>query len=348
MNNLLGFGSLSKESDFLRLLSGRDPELDEKIRSSAHAVSVERFGRRIFVRGLIEISNICRNDCYYCGLRRSNASLERYRFSKEAIIGACDRGYEIGFRTFVLQGGEDFYWRGARLEDLVGEIKSRFPDCALTLSLGEMTTEEYRALYRAGADRYLLRHETHNAKHYEKLHPTEMSGAHRLKCLTVLKEIGFQTGTGVMVGSPGQTLAHLVEDLAYISDFHPEMIGIGPYLRHEDTPFRFEKNGDLEMTLRFIALCRHLCPDANIPATTAVATLHPRGRLRAILCGANVVMPNLSPPGKRALYSLYDHKAHLGAEAAEGVRLLEEELRRIDYYIDWSRGDYCPKSKYSD
>lgn len=326
--------------DFVRLLSGADPTESEALRDYAQATAQAHFGKGIYVRGLIEISNVCKNNCYYCGLRRDNATLGRYRLTSEEILSSCRVGYEMGFRTFVLQGGEDAYWRGARLEDLVREIRTTYPDAALTLSLGEMERDEYQALFDAGANRYLLRHETHNFAHYARLHPREMSGAHRLMCLAHLREIGYQAGTGIMVGPPAQTLQHLAEDLAYIRDFRPHMVGIGPFLTHHDTPFRDEKNGDLMLTLRFVALTRLLCPEANIPATTAVATLHPRGRLMAIQHGANVVMPNLSPPSSRRLYSLYDHKAHLGAEAAEGLRLLEEELRTIDYHIDFGRGDF--------
>lgn len=343
MSDLGRIESLTQE-DFRHLLTGEDPEAERRLFLRAHYETTRRFGRKIFVRGLIEISNICRNDCYYCGLRRSNRALGRYRLSREEILEACRIGYGIGFRTFVLQGGEDLYWRGARLVDLVREIKGLYGDCALTLSLGEMEADEYRDLYRAGADRYLLRHETHNLAHYARLHPPEMSGRHRLACLRELKAIGFQTGTGIMVGSPGQTVVHIAEDLAFIADLRPEMIGVGPFLTHKDTPFRHEKNGSLDVTLRFIALCRLICPDALIPATTAVATLHPEGRSRAILSGSNVVMPNLSPPAHRRQYALYDDKACLGSEAAEGIRLLAEELHKIDYEIDFGRGDYAPSA----
>lgn len=331
--------------EYEELLSTTSPDSDHILTDLARRTAQERFGRGVYVRGLIEISNICANNCYYCGIRRGNAHVERYRLSEDEILESCHIGYHIGFRTFVLQGGEDPYWRGERLHDLVRKIRSLYPDCALTLSLGEMSRDEYKSLYEAGANRYLLRHETRNAEHYGHLHPSEMSGAYRLQCIRDLKEVGFQTGTGIMIGSPGQTVEHLAEDLAFIAELQPEMIGLGPFLPHRDTPFGREQVGRLETTLRFISLCRLICPDANIPATTAVATLHPEGRLRAILAGANVVMPNLSPSRRRALYSLYDDKAYSGSEAAEGVALLEEQLETIGYHIEWSRGDFAPHRK---
>lgn len=326
--------------EYAELLSAATPKSGETLLAAAGQVAQQRFGRGIYVRGLIEISNICANDCYYCGIRRSNDSVERYRLSREEVLKSCKVGYEIGFRTFVLQGGEDPYWRGSRLVGLVRDIRHLYPDCAITLSLGEMSRDEYQRLYDAGANRYLLRHETYDALHYDQLHPPEMKRANRLQCLRDLRDIGYQVGTGIMVGSPGQTPAHMAEDLAFIAELQPHMIGVGPFIPHRDTPLGTEPAGDLEMTLRFVSLCRLICPDANIPATTAVATLHSKGRLSAIRSGANVVMPNLSPTRGRALYSLYNDKAYSGSEAAEGVALLQQELDSIGYHIEWSRGDY--------
>lgn len=326
---------LSKEA-YLSLLCAEGNQIEERAGQRAR----ECFGRGIFVRGLIEISNICQNDCYYCGIRKSNKRVSRYRLTHEEVLSACEEGYKIGFRTFVVQGGEDPYWRGDRLIDLIHDIRIKYPDCAITLSLGELAKSELTALYQAGANRYLLRHETINREHYATLHPQEMRQETRLQALKNLKEIGFQVGTGVMIGSPEQTLSHLAEDLAFIASLQPEMIGLGPFIPHVDTPYRSKSAGTLETTLRFIALCRLTCPRANIPATTAVATLDPEGRKRAILAGANVVMPNLSPPNYRALYNLYDHKAYSGSEAAEGVALLEQELETISYTINWDRGDF--------
>lgn len=319
----------------------RDPSTDttKALSEYARAIAERSFGRKIFLRGLIEISNYCANDCYYCGIRRSNTQLIRYRLSSEEILLQCDEGHSIGFHTFVLQGGEDHYWRGERLVKLIQTIRRRYPEVAITLSLGEMEPHEYQDLYNAGANRYLLRHETHNVTHYSLLHPPGMSLSHRLASLAALQRIGFQTGTGIMVGSPKQTIEHMAEDLIFIRDFNPAMIGVGPFLPHSATPFAQKAKGSLELTLRFLALCRIFCPTAMIPATTAMATLHPEGRIRAVLSGCNVVMPNLSPMSHRKDYSLYDHKASLGAESAEGVTLLKKELEKIGYSIDWGRGD---------
>lgn len=327
------------------LLAGCDAAHLELICGKAREVAQARFGNRIFIRGLIEIGNCCHNDCYYCGIRRSNRSIERYRLDKETILACCREGYALGFRTFVLQGGEDSSLTIARTTEIISAIRNEFPDAAITLSLGEKSTEAYEAFFRAGADRYLLRHETHNPEHYRQLHPQSMSLPNRLRCLDDLKRIGFQTGTGIMVGSPGQTVDHLVEDILYIRQFRPEMIGIGPFLPHHDTPFGNELPGKLEQTLLLLSIFRLMHPDALIPSTTALATLVPEGRERGILAGANVVMPNLSPQHLRSKYALYDNKASMGAEAAEGIRLLQERLDKIGYTIDMGRGDYRPSKR---
>ena len=325
--------------DLEAILVNHDTHLEHTLQMRAKTVTEQYFGQKVYLRGVIEISNYCRNNCYYCGIRSANRCITRYRLSAEEVEDACKRGYEIGFRTFVLQGGEDLYWRGEHLISTVRRIHSNYPDCAITLSLGEMEYEEYKALFDAGATRYLLRHETYDKVHYEQLHPNTMDRAHRLQAILDLKNIGYQVGTGIMVGSPGQTTAHLAKDLDFIRRLQPEMIGVGPFIPHKDTPLGSAPAGNLLMTLRFIALCRILNPRALIPATTAVASLHPRGRLEAICHGCNVVMPNLSPPIHRADYALYNNKAYLGAEAAEGTRLLQAQLNTIGYEIDWGRGD---------
>ena len=252
----------------------------------------------------------------------------------------CREGYALGFRTFVMQGGEDPALTDEWIEKTVAAIHCEFPDCAITLSLGEKSREAYERFFRAGANRYLLRHETHNEEHYRKLHPEEMSLKHRLQCLQWLKEIGYQTGTGIMVGTPGQTLTHLVEDLLFIEQFQPQMIGIGPFIPHHDTPFGTEPAGSAGMTLKLLSLFRLMHPSALIPSTTALATLSPDGRDKGILAGANVVMPNLSPREQREKYTLYDNKAAFGAEAAEGLRALAQQLETIGYRISTDRGDY--------
>lgn len=310
------------------------------INEKAREVTFRHFGNRIFIRGLIEVGNCCHNDCLYCGIRRSNRNIERYRLSQETILACCREGYELGFRTFVLQGGEDTWLTDERAESLISAIRNSWPDTAITLSLGERPTGSYERFFRAGANRYLLRHETHNAAHYARLHPAGMSLANRLRCLNDLKRIGFQTGTGIMVGSLGQTLEHLVKDILFIGEFRPQMIGIGPFLPHHDTPFAACPPGNMEQTLLLLSIFRLMHPRALIPSTTALATLAPDGRERGILAGANVVMPNLSPSGERSKYALYDNKASMGAEAAEGLALLDQRLKSIGYVIDKSRGDY--------
>ena len=329
------------DTEVLRhLLLTDDTALVDRLRSAAREVAVARFGRRVFVRGLVEISNVCRNDCFYCGIRRSNTRVERYTLSAEQVLAACARGYELGFRTFVLQGGEWGAERDKWIADTVAQIRNRYPDCAITLSLGEHTREAYAAFRQAGADRYLLRHETRNPDHYRSLHPDSLSLDHRLQCLCWLKELGYQVGTGMMVGSPGQTVDHLVEDLLFLRDFRPHMVGIGPFVPHHDTPLAGSPAGSVDLTTRIYAIVRLMLPDALIPSTTALATISPNGRLQGLLAGANVVMPNLSPTDRRDQYALYDGKANSGAEAAEGIAALKAELDTIGYTIDWSRGDY--------
>lgn len=315
-------GEQLEEEQFLELLNCEGDEVEK----AAGAVAKEHFGREIKLRGLIEISNYCRSDCYYCGIRASNRAVDRYRLTEEEILEVCSIGNSLGLGTFVLQGGEDLYWRGDRLVELVRELHRKYPNVVLTLSLGEMSQPEYQELYDAGARRYLLRHETIDPLHFQQLHPPRQRIESRLAALNALKEIGFETGVGGMVGSPGQELCHLARDLAFIQRFQPAMIGIGPFLPHHDTPFRSYPRGSLDLTVRMVALCRLICPTANIPATTAVASLSNEGRRRAIEAGANVVMPNLSPPRFRQLYQLYDHKASFGSEAAEGIELLRSEL----------------------
>ena len=326
--------------DYKSLLIDDDLECFQLLQEEAREVSVSRFGRSIFIRGLIEIGNHCRNNCLYCGIRAGNKSLSRYRLEKEDILACCRQGHISGFRTFVLQGGEDPARTDGWVEDVVSSIHKEFPDCAITLSLGEMSAESYRRLRTAGADRYLLRHETFNPEHYSRLHPASMSRERRLECLRNLKEAGFQTGTGIMVGSPFQTVDNIVEDLLFIQDFCPEMIGIGPFIHHSATPFAGFPDGSVRMTLKLTSIFRLMHPRALIPATTALASLDSRARSEAILSGANVVMPNLSPVSVRRKYSLYDGKAASGAESVEGLEDLIKELSAIGYGIAVGRGDY--------
>lgn len=326
--------------EFRILLDECDDDSLELINSIARSEAQKVFGNRIFVRGLIEVGNCCHNDCLYCGIRRSNRNVERYRLDKGTILKCCEEGYRLGFRTFVLQGGEDNYMTDERIADIVSSIRRKYPDAAITLSLGEKSYEAYKMFYEAGANRYLLRHETHNPYHYLLLHPETMSLQNRLQCLTNLKEIGYQTGTGIMVGSPGQTTDNIIEDILFIGEFKPQMIGIGPFIPHRDTPFADKSAGCIRTTLLLLSIFRLMHHHALIPSTTALASLAPDGRERGILAGANVVMPNLSPPQERSKYSLYNNKASMGAEAAEGLAFLEQKLSAIGYTIDYGRGDY--------
>ena len=325
---------------YKELLTCSDADTIEYLHQQAREVSLSHFNNKIYIRGLIEISNCCKNDCYYCGIRKSNSIVERYRLSKEQILSCCKEGYELGFRTFVMQGGEDRAQSVEWVVEVVKDIRTTYPDCAITLSLGELSYQDYKKLYDAGANRFLLRHETFDSSHYKQLHPDNMSAEHRQQCLRWLKEIGFQTGTGIMVGSPFQTIDNIIDDIQFIYDLKPQMIGIGPFIPHKDTPFAKYNAGSIELTLRLISIFRLMFPSVLIPSTTALASLGNDGRLRGILAGANVVMPNLSPCDNRKKYSLYNNKAALGSEAAEGIALLNDQLKTIGYEISFERGDY--------
>ena len=312
----------------------------EVLREAAQQTAQAVFGNKIYIRGLVEISSICKRDCRYCGLRRSNPNAVRYRLTPEQILSSCEKGYALGFRTFVLQGGEDGFFSDEVVCGVVREIKRRCPDCAVTLSLGERGDESFRRLYAAGADRYLLRHETADLAHYAKLHPDSMSGAERQRQLFVLKQTGFQTGAGFMVGSPYQTAENLADDLLFLKKLQPQMCGIGPFIPHKDTEFRDFSQGSLELTLTLLAVIRLMHPRILLPATTALGTIHPQGRELGILHGANVVMPNLSPLEHRKDYAIYDNKICTGDEAAECIRCLSVRMKRIGYQIVTERGDY--------
>lgn len=333
--------SLTRE-DWRLLIETLDEEQDIRLRQTAGQLAAERFGKGVYIRGLIEISSYCHNDCYYCGLRRSNRFASRYRLTLDDILGCCWEGASLGFSTFVLQGGEDDVQNDEWIAEVVRAIKREFPSCAVTLSVGERSEAAYRMFREAGADRYLLRHETSNPFHYARLHPVEMSQSHRMDCLNTLKRLGFQTGAGMMIGSPGQTIDCLIDDMEFLERLRPEMIGIGPFIPAAHTPFAGRQAGSVALTLRMVALLRLRFPDALIPATTALATLSATGREDAILSGANVVMPNLSPSSVRGKYSIYDHKAFSGSESAEALRLTEQQLTRIGYHITYGRGDYEP------
>ncbi len=329
---------LTKE-EWIALIENRNPDIAQYLFAKARNWQQKYFGNQIYTRGLIEFTNYCKNDCYYCGIRRSSQSAERYRLTKEQIMECCETGYKLGFRTFVLQGGEDGWFTQQKLEEIVRVIKKNYSDCAITLSLGERSKESYQGLFEAGADRYLLRHETADSAHYQSLHPPELSAKHRQQCLWDLKEIGYQTGTGFMVGSPGQSAAHLAQDMLFIRELEPHMVGIGPFVPHHDTPFAKESGGTVELTLFMIGLLRIMLPKLLLPATTALGTIDPQGREQGILAGANVVMPNLSPISVRAKYQLYDNKICTGDEAAECRLCLNRRMESIGYQLVVDRGD---------
>ena len=318
---------------------------DALLFDSADSKRREIYGDEVYIRGLIEFTNYCRNNCYYCGIRRDNKKAQRYRLSEEEILACCEEGYRLGFRTFVLQGGEDPYYTDALICDIVSKIRNRFEDCAITLSLGEKSKESYKAFFDAGANRYLLRHETASDAHYRKLHPDNMNLQSRKQCLYDLKDIGYQVGSGFMVGSPYQTTDNLIEDIRFLQNLQPDMIGIGPYITHEDTPFSSFENGSLALTLRLIAILRLMFPYALIPATTALGTIHPQGRELGLKAGANVVMPNLSPVGVRKLYALYENKICTGEEAAQCRGCLERRVKSAGYRIVTAIGNAIKETK---
>ena len=330
--------SLSLE-EYRELIESYTPDAADNAAEKAVEVRKAIYGTDVFTRGLIEISNICKNDCIYCGIRRSNTGCSRYRLTKEDILACADEGYSLGYRTFVLQGGEDPYFTDEVMCDIVSEIKSRYPDCAVTLSLGERSYESYLRLHRAGADRYLLRHETADEAHYQKLHPAEMSYGNRMKCLKELREIGYQVGCGFMVGSPYQTSHELAEDLKFIEEFSPDMCGIGPFIPHKDTPFANCEAGTAELTCFLLSVIRIIKPNILLPSTTALGTIDPNGREKGILAGANVVMPNLSPVSVRKKYELYDNKICTGEESAQCRFCLENRVKSIGFEIVNDRGD---------
>lgn len=341
INRLEAEGTLTKE-EFVLLLNNITPALSEYLFERSRKTANKHFKNHIYTRGLIEFTNYCKNDCFYCGIRAGNRKVERYRLSKEEILDCCKEGYALGFRTFVLQGGEDSFYTDSKMIDIISEIKENYPDCALTLSIGEKGEASYQAFFDAGADRYLLRHETADAEHYGRLHPSVQTLQTRKDCLLNLKSIGYQVGTGFMVGSPYQTVENLADDLLFIKEFSPEMIGIGPFLPHHYTPFGDKEQGSFELTLFLIGILRLMMPNALIPATTALGTINPLGREKGILAGANVVMPNLSPMKVRKQYELYDNKICTGEEAAECRFCLQNRMESIGYQLVIDRGDFKP------
>ena len=335
-------GKALSVEEWIQAIDCDDPGYAEELKAAASDTSDRIYGKKVFARGLIEFTSYCRNDCYYCGLRRSNKNALRYRLSYDCIMDTAEAGYRAGFRTFVLQGGEDSYFTDERLIMIVRGIKERYPDAAVTLSVGERSFESYKALKEAGADRYLLRHETADSVHYRKLHPDDMSQENRIRCLYDLKELGYQTGAGMMVGSPGSSSRTLAEDMVFLSSLKPEMVGIGPFIPHSSTPFRDEKRGSVDLTLRMVSLVRLALPHAMIPSTTALATASSDGQLQGILHGANVIMPDITPQSERSKYMIYDGKKITGDEAGENLRQIAEGMESIGYKLSMERGDYIP------
>lgn len=339
INKLEKNHSLSLE-EYEYLISNRNEEYAKILADKATEARKKIYGNDVYIRGLIEISNICKNDCLYCGIRRGNKNCERYRLTDDEILLCCNEGYLLGFRTLVMQGGEDPYFNDDRICSIVSKIKKCYPDCAVTLSLGEKSFDSYKKLYDSGADRYLLRHETADEEHYSKLHPDDLSFENRMECLYNLKKIGFQTGCGFMVGSPYQTEKNLAKDLKFIEEFKPEMCGIGPFIPHKDTCFKNEKSGTVELTCYLLSIVRLISPNILLPSTTALGSIDPEGREKGILSGANVVMPNLSPYDVRNKYELYNNKNYGGAEAASNVDELKRRMESVGYRIVTARGDF--------
>ena len=333
------YETASLTPDELKAVLSTD-EYDEYLHEKAREVAVRTFGKDIYLRGIIEFSNYCKNDCYYCGIRADNTHCERYRMTVDDIIRCADSGYETGFRTFVLQSGEDLTYKTEDICRMVRTIKENHPDCAVTLSIGEKSREEYQAYFDAGCDRYLLRHETYNSEHYKMLHPDKMSWLNRIRCLHDIKDIGYQTGCGIMVGTPGQTLDHIVEDLVFMKEFDPHMIGIGPFLPAANTPFADCPRGDTELTLRLLSVIRLMLPKVLLPATTALGSAEANGREKGVLAGANVIMPNLSPVENRGKYQLYDGKICISDDAALCSRCITARLASIGYRAVTGRGDH--------
>lgn len=338
--DLADAGQVPAREALIQLLGSFTPEDQEYAAALARKKSQETFGHAVFTRGLIEISSYCKNNCLYCGIRAGNPDAQRYRLSKEEILDCCAQGYAMGYRTFVMQGGEDPHFTDERMVDIVRTIRRLYPDCAITLSLGERNRESYQKLFDAGANRYLLRHETISPAHYATLHPEGMHWPHRMQCLRDLKDIGYQTGCGCMIGSPGQSIEMLADELLFYREFQPQMVGMGPFLPHHATPFRAAQPGSVELSLMMLSITRLLLPKVLLPSTTALGTAQEGGRNRGILAGANVIMPNLSPLNQRSKYQLYDNKTGLGEDASEQLALIAALLDSIGYHTVVDRGDF--------
>jgi biotin synthase len=326
------------ESELLELLDNMNEVRRKYLIEKANETRMRVFGNKVYMRGLVEFTNYCRRDCVYCGIRASNRKAERYRLLPDQILLTCEKGYKLGYRTFVLQGGEDSFYTDEKVVEIIHKIKNMFPDCAITLSIGEKSFEAYKLYFEAGADRYLLRHETASKELYESLHPG-MSFENRIECLWNLKKIGYQVGAGFMTGLPNQTNKDYVKDLCFLKELRPHMVGIGPFIPHKDTPLAGKIGGTVEATITLLAIIRLLLPEVLLPATTALGTIDPAGREKGLRAGANVVMPNLSPVETREKYALYDNKVCTGEEAAECRQCIESRILHAGFSTDMSRGD---------
>lgn len=331
--------SVLEESELLYLLENYSKEAAKLLAQRANEVRLKNYGDKVYLRGLVEFTNYCHRHCKYCGIRSENKKVSRYRLLEGEIIDCINRGYELGYRTVVLQGGEDVYYTDDKLVALLERIKDKWPEIAITLSIGEKSYAAYKRYFEAGAERYLLRHETASDALYKSLHP-HMSYENRMRCLSDLKDIGYQVGTGFIVGLPGQTAAHLVQDLMFIKAFKPHMVGIGPFMPQKDTPLGTMPAGTADMTTYLISILRLLQGDLLLPATTSLGSIDPLGREKGLKAGANVVMPNLSPVEVREKYALYDGKVCTGDEAAQCRRCIEKRIEQAGYKVDMGRGDH--------
>lgn len=328
-----------KYEELVYILNNIGENEREYLVQKAHETRLKSYGNKVFFRGLIEFSNYCKKLCKYCGINGSNKDVDRYRLNLEDILLSCDKGYELGLRTFVLQSGEDDYFTDDMIIDLITKIKEKYPNVAITLSIGEKSYMSYEKYFNAGADRYLLRHETASKELFNKIHKNT-NFENRIECLWNLKKIGYQVGSGFMVGIPNQSKEDLAEDILFIKKLEPEMVGIGPFIPHKDTIYKYEVGGTLEDTITMIALTRLFLPNSLLPATTALGTINPLGREKGLKAGANVVMPNLSPTSVREKYALYDGKICTGEEAAECMSCIEKRIVSSGFTIDLSRGDH--------
>jgi len=342
------------EEDIIRLLSPKDDAEEALLFKMAREVKRSHVGGAVFLRGLIEISNICQKDCYYCGIRKGNLLLRRYKMNKEEVLSAARKAYEWGYGSLTLQSGEV---RGEKhiafIEEIIREIKNMTSgSLGITLSLGEQKNEAYQRWFMAGAHRYLLRIETSNKGLYRALHPEDHSFDHRIECLHALKKIGYQLGTGVMIGLPGQTIENLAHDIIFFMDVDADMIGMGPYVPHMDTPLgrgiadiQKVTSANLIMALKMIAATRIVLKDVNIASATALQAIDENGRERGVMAGANVIMPNMTDAAYRRYYQLYENKPCMDEDSEACRGCLESRIESIGETIGYNQWGDSPHFK---